>query len=389
MKIIRCAENKHFYDADLYEICPHCRKEKSGDAPNNKVPTRPEHAQSPESQPRRVTAPPAPEPGYPQDADVSECSPVRDRELPDAVFCTKCGKPLPAANQYCTDCGAKVIIPVFTPEQGAPQREHPHIKAPGESQTNAIWGRRQNKTSYILGGATDIMQTLAPDRGASQAPEEKPLQPPAAPAWPPSLSATPPPQMAKPQPFREAKNAGNELQAAKPKPFHEAKNAGNELQAAKPEPFHEAKNAGNELQQAVAAVASHRASEDAKTVAFYDFGSDESPVVGWLVCVRGEYKGQGFDIISGQNYIGRAQNMNIALAREATVSRNRHARIIFDPAKQAFHIQQGESSGLTYLNGELVMEASELCAYDRVKLGNAEFVFVPFCCDRFSWEDYA
>ena len=80
--------------------------------------------------------------------------------------------------------------------------------------------------------------------------------------------------------------------------------------------------------------------------------------------------------------------MDIALAREITVSRNRHAIVIFDPAKQAFYIQKGESSGLTYLNGELVMEHTLLGAYDKIKLGNAEFVFVPFCGDRFTWDDY-
>jgi hypothetical protein len=120
----------------------------------------------------------------------------------------------------------------------------------------------------------------------------------------------------------------------------------------------------------------------------YDPRSAEMPLVGWLVAVRGEYRGQGFELKSGQNYIGRAENMSIALIDEATVSQYRHAVIIFEPVEKAFYIMQGESNGLTYLNGETVMEPKPLNAHDKIRLGAAEFVFMPFCSDKFSWGDY-
>jgi len=147
------------------------------------------------------------------------------------------------------------------------------------------------------------------------------------------------------------------------------------------------------LQTAVNAVISHDpkvtgSTEDVKTIAFYDLGGGEEPVVGWLVCVKGAYFGQSFHLKIGRNNVGRAGNMDIVLAQEPTVSRNRHSIITYEPEKREFFIQPGESSGLTYLNKSLVMHFQPMQAYDGVRLGTAEFVFVPCCGAQFSWEDY-
>lgn len=145
------------------------------------------------------------------------------------------------------------------------------------------------------------------------------------------------------------------------------------------------------LQEAVAAVVSHQATgstEDVKTMAFYDLGGGQEPVVGWLVCIKGAYFGQSFNLKTGRNNVGRAGNMDIVLAQEPTVSRNRHAVITYEPSERKFFIQPGESSGLTYRNKAVVMQFEPLQAYDRVRLGNAEFIFVPCCGEQFSWEDY-
>ena len=140
------------------------------------------------------------------------------------------------------------------------------------------------------------------------------------------------------------------------------------------------------LQTQVEAVTSH-ATEDVKTVAIYEF-AEEEPVVGWLVCVGGEYKGQSFNLKAGRNFIGRALTMDVPLAKDTSVSRNRHASITYDPQNHGFFIQPGESSGLTYLNEELLLAHQSLAAYDKVKLGNSIFVFAPFCGEQFTWDDY-
>jgi len=141
------------------------------------------------------------------------------------------------------------------------------------------------------------------------------------------------------------------------------------------------------LQSQISAVSSHGPTEDVKTMAFYNF-TDTEPVVGWLVSIKGEYLGQSFNLKAGQNFIGRSLTMDIPLAQDTSISRNKHAIITFDPENRKFFAQPGESGGLTYLNNELVLAFQPINAYDKVKVGNSEFIFVPCCGEEFSWEDY-
>lgn len=136
------------------------------------------------------------------------------------------------------------------------------------------------------------------------------------------------------------------------------------------------------------AIAQTNSFSDTKTVAFYDFSNDTNPVVGWLVCVKGEYIGESFKIVSGRNNIGRSLTNDIALAKEKTVSRERHASIVFEPTRKQFFIQPGESSGLTYLNDELIMNYKPISDRDKIDIGAAKFMFVQLCSDDFSWDDY-
>lgn len=124
----------------------------------------------------------------------------------------------------------------------------------------------------------------------------------------------------------------------------------------------------------------------AKTMALY--GTEADPVTGWLVCVRGVEKGVSYPLKTGQNFIGRALNMDIVLHQENSVSRNKHALIVFEPKRQIFLIQQGESSGLTYVNEELLMGMRQLQPYDKLQLGECELIFVPFCGPKFNWKEY-
>jgi hypothetical protein len=135
------------------------------------------------------------------------------------------------------------------------------------------------------------------------------------------------------------------------------------------------------LAQAVAAVST---TDDGKTRAIYDF--PEEPVVGWLVCVKGEHKGEGFILRAGRNSIGRNLEMDVRVAKEGSVSRNKHAILTFEPKKQIFLVQPGEGSGLTYLNDELVLAPQEIKDYDRLTLGKAEFLLRSFANERFNWD---
>lgn len=126
--------------------------------------------------------------------------------------------------------------------------------------------------------------------------------------------------------------------------------------------------------------------EETKTVAFYD--NEAEPVVGWLVCVKGEYFGIGFPLKTGKNTIGRSPKMDVALLKEVSVSRDRHAILIYEPRKSQFFLQPGESNGLTYINDDLLMMPQEIHDYDVIQVGNGVFVFRTLCGNKFTWDTY-
>lgn len=133
------------------------------------------------------------------------------------------------------------------------------------------------------------------------------------------------------------------------------------------------------------AQAKRSSAAEGKTVSI--FGTTNDPVTGWLVCIKGKEKGTSFPLKAGQNFIGRALNMDVSLRLEDSVSRNRHATVIYEPRKRVFVLQNGESNGLTYLNEELVLNSVQLKPYDRITVGDCELAFIPFCGEEFDWKD--
>ena len=117
------------------------------------------------------------------------------------------------------------------------------------------------------------------------------------------------------------------------------------------------------------------------------FKKDSDPVVGWLVCTKGVHKGEDFRLRAGRNFIGRGQNMDIKLTGENTVSRDKHAIVLYEPNQRIFLAQMGESHELVYLNGNLLMSNAQMKAYDRLQLGDAELMLIPCCGETFDWQE--
>lgn len=126
--------------------------------------------------------------------------------------------------------------------------------------------------------------------------------------------------------------------------------------------------------------------DEGKTVRYYETESGVEPVVGWLVCVQGEERGQCFNLKDGRNFIGRSPKMDIVI-HDSSVSREKHAIIIFEPRKREFLVQCGESSQLFYLNDNPVYSVEKLKVYDELLLGNTKLVFIPFCSEKFGWDE--
>lgn len=123
------------------------------------------------------------------------------------------------------------------------------------------------------------------------------------------------------------------------------------------------------------------------TVRKWDLDNTALPV-GWLIGVAGPHFGEFFACSSGRNRIGRADNLEIVLAKDSEITRETHAVLTYEPNKRRFYIQDGASRGIVYLNEDPVLSPSEIQAYDRLKLGGSEFVFLPLCGEHFTWDDY-
>jgi hypothetical protein len=109
------------------------------------------------------------------------------------------------------------------------------------------------------------------------------------------------------------------------------------------------------------------------------------PVVGWLVCLDGPDRGRDFRLHSEKNFIGRSPLMDVCVGGDDTVSREKHGVVIFDPKKLVFWVLPGDSSGLVYLNGEIVHSPAQLKRDDILEVGQTKLVLIPFCGDQYTW----
>lgn len=108
-----------------------------------------------------------------------------------------------------------------------------------------------------------------------------------------------------------------------------------------------------------------------------------SPVSGWIVCVEGSLKGRSYEIRQGMNFVGRDSNMDIALLKEPTVTRNKHISIVFEPKKsETFVVPE---NGISYINDALIDSTVLLKENDILTIGELKFIFVPYCNGERKW----
>ena len=126
--------------------------------------------------------------------------------------------------------------------------------------------------------------------------------------------------------------------------------------------------------------------DDDKTISFWDFGLSKLPAVtGWLVGLTGEDTGKDFRLHTGKNFIGRSINMDVVLADDKQVSREKHCSITYDPKSNKFFVS-GEHGNTIYLNGGMMEGIQEIRDGDILTVGMTELVFVPYCKEERPWE---
>ncbi len=127
--------------------------------------------------------------------------------------------------------------------------------------------------------------------------------------------------------------------------------------------------------------------EIGKTIRHSSLDGNVEPVVGWLVCLNGQDVGKSFVLKSGRNFIGRGSKMDVVIDGDMSISREKHAIILYEPKKRVFLAQPGESKELFYVNDEVVLNVTALAPYDKLLIGKTELYFIPFCGEVFAWED--
>jgi hypothetical protein len=96
------------------------------------------------------------------------------------------------------------------------------------------------------------------------------------------------------------------------------------------------------------------------------------PVLGWLVALNGQHRGEDFRVREGQNTLGTSSDCEIVL-RDETVSA-RHASLRYKDSK--FYLSDLDSSNGTFLNDSVEPVARvELKDNDVIRLGDVSFKF--------------
>lgn len=125
-----------------------------------------------------------------------------------------------------------------------------------------------------------------------------------------------------------------------------------------------------ESDSAVTQVMPQPASAGRKTVVLTD--KRKPPVVGWLVAMNGEQKGEDFRIRDGQNIIGSATDADIVLGDNAISGK--HASLRYKDQK--FLLTDLDSTNGTFVNESTEAAArEELKDNDLVRIGDVTLKF--------------
>ncbi|MDD6037976.1 MAG: hypothetical protein PUD20_04130 [bacterium] len=127
--------------------------------------------------------------------------------------------------------------------------------------------------------------------------------------------------------------------------------------------------------------------DDERTVLLCMTNKRAEPVVGWLVCIKGESFGESYPLRGNKNYIGCLANSNVIIRQDNDVFEEQYGVIIYDNYRRTFIAQPRETRESYYINGKTVINDVQLQAYDILDMGNARLIFMPLCSEKFCWED--
>lgn len=105
-------------------------------------------------------------------------------------------------------------------------------------------------------------------------------------------------------------------------------------------------------------------------------------VVGWLVGLTGNGRGESYAVRIGKTTIGRDPRSDVVVFDDQTSAH--HADLVFRPEERRFILMDHNSTNGTYVNEEEIEPRRDLKHHDVVRIGAHRFLFVVFDME---WDD--
>ncbi len=108
-------------------------------------------------------------------------------------------------------------------------------------------------------------------------------------------------------------------------------------------------------------------------------------VVGWLIGLNGETRGEAYPVRIGRNVLGRDRRSDIIISDDQASSH--HADLVFRPEERRFILMDHNSTNGTYVNEGEIEPRRDLIEKDVIRIGSQKFLFMPLIQDGFYWDD--
>jgi hypothetical protein len=108
-------------------------------------------------------------------------------------------------------------------------------------------------------------------------------------------------------------------------------------------------------------------------------------VVGWLVGLNGNSRGESFPVRMGRNVLGRDRRSDVVVNDDQASSH--HADLVFRPEERRFILMDHNSTNGTYVNEGEIEPRRDLAVNDVIRIGSHRYLFQPLCREGFFWDD--
>jgi len=108
-------------------------------------------------------------------------------------------------------------------------------------------------------------------------------------------------------------------------------------------------------------------------------------VVGWLVGLNGNSRGESFAVRMGRNVLGRDRRSDVVINDDQASSH--HADLVFRPEERRFILMDHNSTNGTYVNEDEIEPRRDLATNDIIRVGSHKYLFLPLCREGFYWDD--